>query len=548
MTAGRRGVGLTPMETRRDVIVRAAVLADELGYEVFAVPEGWGLDSTPVLAEIALRTTRIHLASGVLSVWGRTPVTLAMTAATLHQACGGRYVLGLGASTKALPEGFHGTPFDHPAAKLRDVVAKVRALLAGQPAQLHHTPAARPLRLGRPLAPEVPIWVAALGDHTARVAAELGDGWIPALVARDHLPAWTAQLNELRATTTPHAKALTVAAGPITAVDEDAGAARGIAAGCTAWYVSAMGEVYARSVSGNGYAAQVQAIIAANPRPSPRRGTVPPGAQAVLGQLAAYGTCDQVREQLHPGGALAAWVDTVTGWLSRFGVSPESITDQLRAGAGEIASRSAGWAGWLASGTLTMLLGLLFALLAMHAVLRHWPRIVTALAAAAPLRPEYTRQLLGEFRRVGRMTLNGTVLTGLAQGTLATIGFTITGVPHPLFFGAATALASLVPAVGTLLVWVPAGIYLFATGQVARAVVALAWGAVVVVGFSDYVIRPRLVGDEAMPAVLTFIALFGGLEVMGLPGLVVGPVVMALAVAALRLYAHEARSRRAPKS
>ena len=336
MTAGRRGVGLTPMETRRDVIVRAAVLADELGYEVFAVPEGWGLDSTPVLAEIALRTTRIHLASGVLSVWGRTPVTLAMTAAALHQACGGRYVLGLGASTKALPEGFHGTPFDHPAAKLRDVVAKVRALLAGQPAQLHHTPAARPLRLGRPLAPEVPIWVAALGDHTARVAAELGDGWIPALVARDHLPAWTAQLNELRATTTPHAKALTVAAGPITAVDEDAGAARGIAAGCTAWYVSAMGEVYARSVSGNGYAAQVQAIIAANPRPSPRRGTVPPGAQAVLGQLAAYGTCDQVREQLQTWDRAA---DIVTILLPP-GLAWHNIEATLRAAAPDTAAKT----------------------------------------------------------------------------------------------------------------------------------------------------------------------------------------------------------------
>ena len=56
MTSRRRGVGLTPMETRRDVIVRTAVLADELGYEIFAVPEGWGLDSTPVLTEIALRT------------------------------------------------------------------------------------------------------------------------------------------------------------------------------------------------------------------------------------------------------------------------------------------------------------------------------------------------------------------------------------------------------------------------------------------------------------------------------------------------------------
>ena len=152
----RRGVALTPMETRRDVIVRTAVLADELGYEIFTLPEGWGLDPAPVLTEIALRTARIHLASAVLSVWGRTPATLAMTAATLHQVCGGRYVLGLGASTKALAEGFHDTAFEHPAAKLRDVVTKVRALLAGQPAQLSHGPAARPLRLGQPPAPRYP--------------------------------------------------------------------------------------------------------------------------------------------------------------------------------------------------------------------------------------------------------------------------------------------------------------------------------------------------------------------------------------------------------
>ncbi|MGH3559252.1 MAG: LLM class flavin-dependent oxidoreductase [Mycobacterium sp.] len=64
------------------------------------VPEGWGLDSAPVLTEIALRTSMVRLASSVLSVWGRTPATLAMTAAALHQVCGGRYVPGLGASTK----------------------------------------------------------------------------------------------------------------------------------------------------------------------------------------------------------------------------------------------------------------------------------------------------------------------------------------------------------------------------------------------------------------------------------------------------------------
>jgi alkanesulfonate monooxygenase SsuD/methylene tetrahydromethanopterin reductase-like flavin-dependent oxidoreductase (luciferase family) len=291
----RRGVALTPMETRREVIVKAAVLAEELGYETFAVPEGWGLDSTPVLTEIALRTARIRVVSGILSVWGRTPATLAMTAATLHQVSGGRYVLGLGTSTRALAEGLHDTPFEHPAGKLRDAVTQVRALLAGERAQLRHVPKARPLSLGQPPAPEVPIWVAALGPLTTRVAAELGDGWIPALVARDHLASWAGQLRE---SAVPRTGAFTVAAGPITAVDENPDTARDIAATCTAWYLTAMGDVYARSLSAQGYATQVAAIVAANPRPSPRRGTIPAAAQPVLDQLAAYGTRAQVRELL----------------------------------------------------------------------------------------------------------------------------------------------------------------------------------------------------------------------------------------------------------
>jgi alkanesulfonate monooxygenase SsuD/methylene tetrahydromethanopterin reductase-like flavin-dependent oxidoreductase (luciferase family) len=286
------------METRRDVIVRAAVLAENLGYETFAVPEGWGLDSVPVITEIALRTARIQVVSGILSVWGRTPATIAMTAATLDQISSGRYVLGLGASTSALAEGFHDTPFEHPAAKLRDVLAKVRALLAGQPAQLGRAGGARPLRLGLPPAPALPIWVAALGRHTTQVAAELGDGWIPALAVRDHLPSWASQLRRLREAAAPQACALTVSAGPVAVVADDLGTARDVAAACIAWYLCSMGGVYARSVSGQGYAAEVSAIIDANPRPNPRHGIVPGQAQRVLGQLAAYGTHDQVRKQL----------------------------------------------------------------------------------------------------------------------------------------------------------------------------------------------------------------------------------------------------------
>jgi predicted PurR-regulated permease PerM len=262
-------------------------------------------------------------------------------------------------------------------------------------------------------------------------------------------------------------------------------------------------------------------------------------ASAFVSQAVTFSA--EVKEQLKPGGALTAWVSTVIGWLARLGLSPEAIVDRVRAGAADIATGSASMVATVASVTLGSLLGLFFALLTMHVILAHWGRIVTTLIDVSPLRREDTRALLEEFRAVGRTTLSGTVVTGLVQGTLAGVGYWMTGVPRPVFLGVATALASLVPAVGTLVVWVPAGLYLLAAGALGAAILELAWGALVVVGFSDYVIRPRLVGEERMPVVLVFLSLFGGLEVLGLPGLIAGPVIMALAVAVLRLYAREAR-------
>jgi alkanesulfonate monooxygenase SsuD/methylene tetrahydromethanopterin reductase-like flavin-dependent oxidoreductase (luciferase family) len=331
MTVRRRGVALTPMETRHDVIVQAAQLADELGYEAFSVPEGWGLDSTVVLAELALRTRQITLVSGVLSVWGRTAATLAMTAATLHQLTEGRYVLGLGASTSALVEGFHDLPFTRPATRLRQVTGKVRALLDGEHAQLDiaGTTGARPLRLGQPPVPGLPIWLAALGERTARVAAELGDGWFPVFVARDGLAARVANLKGVRQDAALRTGPLTVAAGPFTVADADAGAARGFAASCAAWYLCAMGDVYRRSVRAQGYAPAVRAVLAANPRPRLHGGVVPPEAQALLDQFTAHGTAGQVGDQLE------GWAGVAD--ITMIGLPPglpwETIEATLRAAA-----------------------------------------------------------------------------------------------------------------------------------------------------------------------------------------------------------------------
>jgi predicted PurR-regulated permease PerM len=249
-----------------------------------------------------------------------------------------------------------------------------------------------------------------------------------------------------------------------------------------------------------------------------------------------------------PNGSASGWVDSITRSLSRVGLSVDYINERLRETAAEIASLSAKLAEAAASATASLLLGLFFALLSMYAILRHWTLVVRHLEVVSPLRPEYTRSLLEEFQRVGRATLLGSVATGFAQGLLATIGFMLCGAPEPVFFGIATAIASLVPGVGTLLVWGPVGVFLIATGHPVRGIVELTWGVLVIVGYSDYVLRPRLVGgEEGMPALLTFIALFGGVEAMGLKGLVIGPVVMSIAVATLRIYAREITALRAKK-
>ncbi len=251
---------------------------------------------------------------------------------------------------------------------------------------------------------------------------------------------------------------------------------------------------------------------------------------------------------LQPGGPVRHVLERAGKWISHLGIHPERFADQLGEATTAVSGRLAGAATVIAGATFSMLLSLFFLLLSTYFVLQNWSGLARRAEIMLPLRPRDTRALFDEFRRVGRTVLLGTVLTGLAQGVLATIGFLISGVPEAAVLGAVTTLASLVPGIGTLLVWVPAGIYLLLTGHVGMGILELVWGTVVVVGVSDYVIRPRLVSESGdVPAIMTFIALFGGLEVFGLVGLILGPVVISLSVALLRIYEREATLRRSPE-
>src|SRR2546422_5344352 len=155
-------VPLMPLETRREAILRAATGADRLGYDGFFLPETWAHDTTVLLAEATVRTTQIRLGSCILGVWGRSAATIAMAASTLHDISGGRFTLGLGASTAQLAEGLHDVPFSAPTERMRRVITQVRALLKGERIPLAAATGARPLRLNLPPAPAVPIYLAGL--------------------------------------------------------------------------------------------------------------------------------------------------------------------------------------------------------------------------------------------------------------------------------------------------------------------------------------------------------------------------------------------------
>src|SRR5438876_12360145 len=175
----RIGVSVMPLEVRREVVIGLATEADRLGYDAFFMPETWAFDMTVLLAEAAVRTHRIAVGTGILGIWNRSAATIAMAAATLHGISGGRFVLGLGASTPQLAEGLHDTPFEAPVARMRRMVTQIRALLRGERIPLAVTTTARALKLNVPPAPALPIHVAALGDAMTRLTGELADAWAP---------------------------------------------------------------------------------------------------------------------------------------------------------------------------------------------------------------------------------------------------------------------------------------------------------------------------------------------------------------------------------
>jgi predicted PurR-regulated permease PerM len=187
-------------------------------------------------------------------------------------------------------------------------------------------------------------------------------------------------------------------------------------------------------------------------------------------------------------------------------------------------------------GTVNFLFRFFVLLYAMFFFLMDGKRILDRILYYLPLPHEDEKRMVERFVSVSRATLKGTVIIGVVQGALAGLALAVAGIQGAVFWGTVMTVLSIIPGVGTALVWVPAAIYLIATGHVAAGVALVVFcGAVV--GSVDNFLRPRLVGkDTQMHDLLILFSTLGGLLLFGVVGFIVGPILAALFVTVWEIY------------
>mgnify|MGYP000875690607 FL=1 len=164
--------------------------------------------------------------------------------------------------------------------------------------------------------------------------------------------------------------------------------------------------------------------------------------------------------------------------------------------------------------------------------------MVAQIKYLSPLREEQEDRILDKIRVVVKSVLLGTLLTAIVQGVAGGIGLALVGVP-PLFWGTVMGSASLIPIVGTGVVWIPTVIYLLLAGSVKSAIFLTLW-CILVVGSIDNFARPYFMkGEGALSPFYVFLAIIGGVNYFGLIGILYGPLILSFAMVVLFIYSVE---------
>lgn len=241
--------------------------------------------------------------------------------------------------------------------------------------------------------------------------------------------------------------------------------------------------------------------------------------------------------------ALSLWSTNAAGWVGvHTGVSPDTLRDAFLSRLNEISGTFVRKTANIIGGLGTGIVSLVIMFVAFFFLLREGSRIVRGGASLLPLDGDEIDALIAKVEAAIQANVVGVLAVAAVQGTLLAIAFLVLGVPSPLLWALIAAMCSVIPMIGSSVVWVPAIIYLIATGSWIKGLILLGWAAGVV-SLADNLIRPWILSDRVnLPPLVLFFALLGGVELFGVLGIFLGPVILSLAISIAALFFGELRA------
>src|SRR5262245_58387720 len=254
-----------------------------------------------------------------------------------------------------------------------------------------------------------------------------------------------------------------------------------------------------------------------------------------------------IEQRSEGSGGFAAWAQSLVEkplrWLSPYvDVGEVDLRAAVLTRAKEIGGTLVAGGVTVLGGAASFLVNSVISLFTLFFVFREGRTLLRRLAGLLPLTDEQVQKLFSGIENTIVGTVYGGLVVASVQGALVGLALWALGVESPVLWGVMAAFFALLPLVGTAVVWVPAALYLVASGRWGQALLLVAW-CTLVVGMIDNVLRPLLLsGRVEMHPLLIFFAVFGGVSVFGFLGLIIGPVVVAVTATLLGLLRDESRA------
>ncbi len=257
-------------------------------------------------------------------------------------------------------------------------------------------------------------------------------------------------------------------------------------------------------------------------------------------QMAVTGVQSGAWAELVKRGLEAPGLATVIDQLGGADAAVEKAREMAEGGALSIAGAVSERFGSVATFTAKLLLDVMVFLLTLIALLLRGPSLISALEARSFLLPAHTRALFDTFSSFTRTVVLGSGAAALAQAVVAGVGFAIFGAERPLVLAILVVFLGYIPVVGTSLVWIPVSVQLIASGRTSAALGLVIW-SLVLTGTIDNVVKPVFMrGRSDIPLALIFIGVFGGIATFGASGLIIGPTLVAMLLALIRIASEPA--------